>query len=177
MFQEKHGIGTDASIPTHIENICKRSYVTVGGGRRVIPTDLGVVLIQGYKRIDPDLCLPSVRSHIEKQISLVAEGKANKDSLVSHCLREFEKKFEYFVRKMDKMDALFEASFSPLASSGKPFCKCGSTNRYLKLIPSRPQRLYNPQTEEVLPLPQGGVIKLYNSKVLTLSLCLFLCIY
>jgi DNA topoisomerase-3 len=139
--------------------------VKVESGRRIVPTTLGVTLIQGYKQIDADLFKPTVRAHIEAQISLVAEGRVAKDGLVRHALREFAQKFAYFVRKMDKMDALFEACFSPLADSGKPFCKCGKTGRFLKLISSRPPRLYNPHTEEVLSLPHGGAVKLYRGRV------------
>ena len=39
---EENGIGTDASIPTHINNIIERNYVEVReGSRKLVPTPLG----------------------------------------------------------------------------------------------------------------------------------------
>lgn len=159
---EKHGIGTDASIPVHINNICERNFVRIESGRRVVPTELGITLVRGYQSIDAELCRPQVRAYVEKQINLVAEGRAEKDEVVAHCLQQFKQKFAFFVAHIERMDNLFEASFSPLSSSGKVISKCGKCARYMKLIASRPSRLYCPTCEDVYSVPQGGSIKLYK---------------
>lgn len=55
---------------------------------------------------------------MEVQIGMIAKGQADKDAVVAHALHQFRQKFLFFVAKVARMDALFEASFSPLASSG-----------------------------------------------------------
>ncbi|CAL9040038.1 DNA topoisomerase 3-beta-like isoform X1 [Musa acuminata AAA Group] len=161
-LMEKNGIGTDASIPVHINNICERNYVQVNSGRRLVPTALGTTLIRGYQCIDPDLCLPDIRSFIEQQITLIAKGKADHVRVVEHVLQQFMEKYSYFVKKIEDMDALFEAQFSPLADSGRLLSKCGKCTRYMKYISSQPTRLYCITCEEVYHLPQNGTIKLYK---------------
>merc|ERR1712151_238588 len=73
-LMEKHGIGTDASMATHIENICKRNYVTLSEGRRLIPTKLGIGLVHGYQLVDNELVVPRVRASIENSCTLIANG-------------------------------------------------------------------------------------------------------
>ncbi|PSS35638.1 DNA topoisomerase [Actinidia chinensis var. chinensis] len=161
-LMEKHGIGTDASISVHINNICERNYVQVQAGRKLVPTPLGISLIRGYQCIDPDLCLPDIRSFIEQQITLVANGQANHSLVVQHVIQQFKRKFSYFVKQIDEMDALFEAQFSPLSDSGRLLSKCGKCLRYMKFISSQPSRLYCGTCEEVYYVPQNGAIKLYK---------------
>jgi len=104
---EKHGIGTDASIPTHISNIIERNYVVVKEpGRRLVPTQLGHAMVKGYCEIDPELVLPQIRANIEKSCELIAKGKADFNQVVAHVLKIFKEKFNYFKLSIGTMERL-----------------------------------------------------------------------
>jgi DNA topoisomerase-3 len=175
---EKHGIGTDASISTHIENILKRYYVELIPGRKLKPTKLGLVLAQGYHLIDDSLVLPKIRSDIEDQCNKIAKGLAERDEVVRKAIDLFSAKFTYFVDNVSKMDVLFGSSFARLQDVGKPFTRCGLTRRYLQFIAGPPPRLYNKTTESVYVLPIGGEIKQWTGRNCPVDGCNFeLCLY
>lgn len=154
-MMEKHGIGTDASIPTHINNIILREYVRLSNERRLIPTQLGILLYRGYQKIDPQLVSPVVRSHIEQEISQVASGQVDAMSVVEHCLNIFWKKFLYFREHIELLDTLFQTVFTSMHSSGKNFSLCGRCNRYMKLIEEKQNRLFCVNCNDTFRLPSG----------------------
>merc|ERR1719158_266733 len=107
---EKNGIGTDASMATHIGNICDpvRNYVNPTEGRLLVPTKLGISLVHGYQLIDNELVIPKVRADIESQCTLIADGKADKADVIKHGLRMFHAKYAYFFQSIERMDEMFE---------------------------------------------------------------------
>ncbi|VDD75726.1 unnamed protein product [Mesocestoides corti] len=159
---EKHGIGTDASIPVHIENIVERAYVEIMPGRRLKPTPLGIVLVHGYHSIDPELVLPHMRRAVEEELNHIASGQANFHDVLQFVLAIFATKYRFFVEHISSMDQLFEVSFSNLADCGKPLTRCGKCRRYLKLIDSKPQRLHCPACTDTYSIPQNGSVRPYK---------------
>lgn len=161
-LMEKHQIGTDASIPVHINNITQRNYVTIESGRRLKPTTLGIVLVHGYMKIDAELVLPTMRSAVEKQLNLISQGVADYRSVTKHAIDIFRLKFQYFVTNIANMDSLFEVSFSSLADSGKAHSRCGKCRRYMKYIQQKPSRLHCSHCDETYSLPIGGIVRVYR---------------
>ena len=82
-----------------------------------------IILIVFDLQIDPELVLSSMRSSIEKQLNLIANGNADYHDVKHHAITIFRLKFKYFVENIIGMDELFEVTFSSLADSGKPLSR------------------------------------------------------
>ncbi|KAL4461084.1 hypothetical protein ABPG72_006463 [Tetrahymena utriculariae] len=114
-LMEQNGIGTDASMPQHINNIILRNYVYVNiKERQLIPTQLGIALIHAYKEIDNELVAPELRRNMEEQISQIAKGQMTKEQLVDTQIKIFKQKYENFVSQSSRLDFHFDLIKSSL---------------------------------------------------------------
>ena len=67
---------------------------------------------RGFERLRLDrLVAPTVRSHVEAQLELVARGTARRAQVVQHTLDEFAAKFAHFSRRIGALNELLESSF------------------------------------------------------------------
>lgn len=136
-LMEKHGIGTDASMATHINNVCERGYVDVAGGRTLVPTELGISLVHGYQKIDPELVAPDLRSNIERSVDAIAKGTMKYDDVLKKIIELFTQKFEFFRKNISNMDEFFGTSFGTYETEflkAKGFSKCGKCHKLMKLM-------------------------------------------
>ena len=109
---EKNKIGTDASMPVHIENICQRGYVKVDEGRKLIPTKLGKALIDALGEVDPEIIHPDNRAKIEGFVDEVAHGKKKYEDVLKYALDLYKEKYLTIRVHYDKLLKAFGKYFS-----------------------------------------------------------------
>ena len=186
-LMETHGIGTDASIPSHIHNVEKRRYVAIEQKSRTVDvTDLGGALVAGYDAVDLELASPATRRVVEKQLDLIATGEADHAAVVAHVLKQFAAKYAHFVANVANVDALFELKFDPASASATasapPFSRCGRCARFLRLAidvrSGKHTRMYCATEDETYALPTGAVVTAWDGRAcplcdFELALCSF----
>ncbi len=67
------GIGTDATIHEHIKNVQDREYAKKQG-ISLVPTRLGLSLVEVYAKMGIDLYKPYLRAQMEADMKQIADG-------------------------------------------------------------------------------------------------------
>lgn len=111
---DKNGIGTDATIATHISTIQAREYAVRNAQNQFEPTKLGLALVEGYNSMGYQLNKPQLRALIEADCQKIARGEANKQEVVRKCLEDMRHCFLVCTREAGKLDASMDKYFSAL---------------------------------------------------------------
>ncbi|MBW0466658.1 hypothetical protein O181_006373 [Austropuccinia psidii MF-1] len=97
-LMDKNGIGTDATIAEHIAKIIERNYVfktREGATQYLVPSTLGIGLVEGYNAIglDKSLSKPQLRRETERRMSRICEGSRSKGDVLTQTIDEYRDVF------------------------------------------------------------------------------------
>jgi len=139
-LMDKNGIGTDATIATHISTIQTREYAQKDPQQRFHPTKLGIALIEGYNSMGYQLNKPDLRREMELECNLVASGQKTKDQIMLPILTKMRECFERVSNEAHKLDQAVSRHYECLGASNdswrllKPdFSKCGICSNHMGL--------------------------------------------
>ncbi|GLB36997.1 putative introduces a single-strand break via transesterification at a target site in duplex DNA [Lyophyllum shimeji] len=107
-LMDKNGIGTDATIAQHIQTIIDRDYVIEqmeGNTKYLIPSKLGIGLIEGYNQIglDKSLSKPQLRRETERSMVQVCERAKTKADMLEEAIEQYKEMFIIARREFQKV--------------------------------------------------------------------------
>ncbi|KAH7888880.1 DNA topoisomerase [Phlebopus sp. FC_14] len=107
-LMDKNGIGTDATIAQHIQTIIDREYVIErmdGATKHLLPSTLGIGLVEGYNQIgfDRSLSKPQLRRETERSMVQVCQGAKSKDEMLMQSIEQYREMYVMAKREFDKV--------------------------------------------------------------------------
>jgi len=110
-LMDKFEIGTDSTIHEHIKKIQEREFA-IKIQNEFHPTALGYALIETYEQMGLDLAKPNLRSMMEKEIKLVADGIEEKEKVLKKNLAAFEEIYKKLADQKSNFGDVFVRIFN-----------------------------------------------------------------
>ncbi|CAM9368812.1 unnamed protein product, partial [Ectocarpus fasciculatus] len=139
---DSNGIGTDATIATHIKTIQERKYAFKDNDSRFVPTELGIALVEGYNNMGYQLNKPFLRAAMEKDCQRVARGELSKAEMIENCLSQMKECFKGCRRDVMKLEeavvkymggVVGQVDHSQMNIISRAFSRCGQCGRGMDL--------------------------------------------
>eukprot|EP00667_Euglena_gracilis_P005722 EG_transcript_5767 len=136
-LMDQQGIGTDATIATHIKTIQDREYVKLQD-RFFIPTKLGLALVQGYDVMGYALSTPHLRAEMEKDMKSIALGQKTKAEVLRAQLAVYRDTFVKANAQVHLLDDAVRQYFDAPRGLGPPLQRglgqCGKCGNAMDLM-------------------------------------------
>uniref|UniRef100_A0A1I7SXI1 DNA topoisomerase n=1 Tax=Caenorhabditis tropicalis TaxID=1561998 RepID=A0A1I7SXI1_9PELO len=89
-LMDKFGIGTDATHAEHIEKIKTREYIGVKQDGKLIPSFLGLALVDGYDDMGFAMSKPDLRANLEIGLKDICDGRRQKQDVLDEQIGKYK---------------------------------------------------------------------------------------
>ncbi|CAI2349034.1 unnamed protein product [Caenorhabditis sp. 36 PRJEB53466] len=89
-LMDKFGIGTDATHAEHIEKIKTREYIGVKADGKLLPSFLGLALVDGYDDMGFAMSKPDLRANLEVGLKDICDGRRTKEAVLREQIDKYK---------------------------------------------------------------------------------------
>ena len=171
---DENGIGTDATIHSHITTIQTREYATKDHTGHFLPTDLGKALVEGCNNMGYKLAKPYIRAAMERDMVKVSKGELSKDEMLRNCLQSMKNCYLQCKAEITKLNTSMDRFFGATAPGGainpdnlsierRNFARCGQCESMMDVRTTTGDRfqtryVYCSACPKLLRIPHSGEI-------------------
>ncbi|MBP2031250.1 DNA topoisomerase-1 [Methanohalophilus levihalophilus] len=169
-LMDKHGIGTKATAPSHIETNKKRGYFETKG-KTINMLDTGYTLMDALGSSVPILIQPEIRARIEALIQEVEDGKKSLDEALDEGVVLIKRMYGQLTAGKQEMVSRIAGTIQDekIAEDKKNYIgTCDQCGRALKIISTDKGRFVGcsgyPDCRNTHPLPRQGTLDVMRSR-------------
>lgn len=139
-IMDREKIGTDATMHDHIQKIQTRLYASKTAEGRLLPSRLGIALVEGYQRFaleeNMDLSKPLLRASMERGMEQIASGELNREDFLRSALHVAQRCYVALERNAPSLDRALGQHFqgrqelgrrAPILQVSFSACRCGAS--------------------------------------------------
>nr|HML25616.1 DNA topoisomerase [Methanomethylovorans sp.] len=169
-LMDKHGIGTKATAPSHIETNKKRGYFDTKG-KTIVIQETGFSLMDALSASVPLVVKPEIRARIESLVQEVEEGSKKFEVAVAEGTELIKMMYAQLTESRDSIVSRLAGSINDgTATEDKKnyIGKCPDCGHVLRIISTDKGRFVGctgyPQCRNTYPLPREGALSILRSK-------------
>jgi DNA topoisomerase-1 len=169
-LMDKHGIGTKATAPSHIETNKKRGYFETKG-KTISILDTGFTLMDTLDSTVPILVQPEIRARIEFLIQEVEDGKKSLEIALGEGTLLIKKMYSELTSSKDAIASRMAGTITDeqVATDKKNLVgTCPECGRMLHMIKTDKGRFVGctgyPVCKKTYPLPKAGALTVMRSQ-------------
>jgi hypothetical protein len=132
-WASENKVGTDATFHSHVDKVLSRDYAKKDGGKRLIPTELGMALCTSLEDRAPLMVDVGLRSDLQEEMDRIAQGESEASEVVGDFQNFARRAYSQLYEGRNEVAAELSSTVLRRHSVGQDLGVCGKCGASMHL--------------------------------------------